>query len=125
MEHSNEVTITGEVYMMPTVATVGKEGEYEKCDIILEIKRKGRRSSRRSSKPNLAVIEFSGDLAYDVADELDAGDVVTVEGYVNSREWEDKEGVTRYFTSVRGRDWQVHSKGSGEPATQEHDDVSF
>ena len=115
IEHKNEVTVTGEVVYTPKVEMVGKDKEYEKTEVVLEIRPK---TKRRKKYTNLVVIEFGGDDAYDAAETIDPGDILTITGYVASREWEDKEtGKTRFFTAVRGRDWV--KQGEAEPERRE------
>lgn len=76
-----------------------------------------------------------GKLAERAGEFLKKGQMVYVEGRLQTRNWEDKDGVKRYTTEVLGDMFTMLGKrepGSGEPAaaeavpaTSEDDDLPF
>lgn len=56
---------------------------------------------------------------------LSKGRPVYIEGSIRTRQWEDKEGNTRYTTEINARDLQFLGSGSeGEPDNQQQNNPS-
>ena len=59
-------------------------------------------------------VAFFGRKAEVIAEYLNKGDPIYVEGSLQTRKWEDKEGNDRYTTEIKGRDFQfLSTKGEG------------
>ena len=68
-----------------------------------------------------------GKPAENAAKHLDKGQQVLVEGSLRTRNWEDKEGVTRYTTEVVAKNIQYLGKPKGDASTESftEDDIPF
>ena len=59
-----------------------------------------------------------GKVAENCAKYLDKGRPVYVEGKITTRQWQDKEGVTKYTTEIQAQTVQFLGGGSGAPRTE-------
>jgi single-strand DNA-binding protein len=55
-----------------------------------------------------------GRLAEICSEYLDKGDKVYVEGKIQTRKWQDKDGVTRYTTEIVAREMKMLSSRAGQ-----------
>ncbi len=88
----NEVTIKGEVKFVDEIREYGANG-FKKHQVVVET------GDGRWDNP--IPVEFIKD-AIEKSKDLKTGDKVSIEARVNGREWQGKDGVTKWFTSISG-----------------------
>ena len=108
----NEVTIKGEVKFVDEIREYGANG-FKKHQVVVET------GDGRWDNP--IPVEFIKD-AIEKSKDLKTGDKVTIEARLNGREWQGKDGVTKWFTSVSG--FKVEAEG-GNSATIDPDSSSY
>lgn len=99
----------------------------------------GKDGQKQDSTEWFRVVAF-GKLAEVCGQYLKKGKQVYIEGRLQTRKWEDKEGVTRYTTEVVANQMQMlgrkgddeqsppaqqYAGGGGDPAPPELDDIPF
>jgi single-strand DNA-binding protein len=74
------------------------------------------KSGERQERTEWHTVVFFGNRAEGLAKHLGRGDGVCIEGRLQTREWEDKEGNKRYTTEIVGREFHFppSSKGGGQ-----------
>ena len=86
----NEVTIKGEVKFVDEVREYGANG-FRKQEVVVE--------TGDGKWDNPIAVEFTKD-NIEKSQTLKKGDRVTIEARVNGREWQGRDGVTKWFTSI-------------------------
>ena len=102
----NEVTISGKVKFVDEVREFGSNG-FRKHQIVIET------GDGRWDNP--IPVEFTKD-NIELSKGLKVGDVVQVQSRINGREWQGKDGATKWFTSING--YKI-TKESNEPNTED------
>ena len=77
--------------------------------------------NRRRTWDNPIPVEFIKD-AIEKSKDLKTGDKVSIEARINGREWQGKDGVTKWFTSISG--YKVAIEG-GNAESIEPDSSSY
>jgi len=108
----NEVTIKGEVKFVDEVREYGANG-FKKHQVVVET------GDGRWDNP--IPVEFIKDTIQKSKD-LEVGNKVTIEARINGREWQGKDGVTKWFTSISG--YKVEVEGS-TPSVPQADSSSY
>ena len=98
----NEVTIKGEVKFVDEVREYGANG-FKKHQVVVET------GDGRWDNP--IPVEFTKD-SIQKSKDLSRGDKVVIQARLNGREWQGKDGVTKWFTSVNGFNIEVEGSGS-------------
>ncbi len=98
----NEVTITGKVKFVDEVREFGSNG-FRKHQVVVET------GDGRWDNP--IPVEFTKD-NIELSKELKVGDQVQIQSRINGREWQGKDGTTKWFTSING--YKVTKENSGE-----------
>jgi len=98
----NEVTITGKVKFVDEVREFGSNG-FRKHQVVVET------GDGRWDNP--IPVEFTKD-NIELSKELKVGDQVQIQSRINGREWQGKDGITKWFTSISG--YKVTKENSGE-----------
>jgi hypothetical protein len=101
----NEVTIKGEVKFVDEVREYGANG-FKKHQVVVET------GDGRWDNP--IPVEFIKDTIQKSKD-LKVGNKVTIEARINGREWQGKDGVTKWFTSISGYKVEVEGSTSSVP----------
>ena len=101
----NEVTIKGEVKFVDEVREYGANG-FKKHQVVVET------GDGRWDNP--IPVEFIKDTIQKSKD-LEVGNKVTIEARINGREWQGKDGVTKWFTSISGYKVEVEGTTSSVP----------
>lgn len=109
----NEVTIKGEVVFVDEVREYGANG-FRKHQVVVE--------TGDGKWANPIPVEFIKD-AIEQSKGLKKGEKVSIDARINGREWQGKDGVTKWFTSISG--YKIQSEGGTPPATNEPDSSSF
>ena len=98
----NEVTITGKVKFVDEVREFGSNG-FRKHQVVVET------GDGRWDNP--IPVEFTKD-NIELSKELKVGDQVQIQSRINGREWQGKDGTTKWFTSING--YKITMENSGE-----------
>ena len=88
----NEVTISGKVKFVDEVREFGNNG-FRKHQIVIET------GDGRWDNP--IPVEFTKD-NIELSKDLKVGDQVQIQSRINGREWQGKDGSTKWFTSING-----------------------
>ena len=100
----NEVTIKGEVKFVDEVREYGANG-FRKQEVVVE--------TGDGKWDNPIAVEFTKD-NIEKSQTLKKGDRVTIEARVNGREWQGRDGVTKWFTSISA--YKLQTEGAGAAA---------
>ena len=88
----NEVNISGKVKFVDEVREFGSNG-FRKHQIVVET------GDGRWDNP--IPVEFTKE-NIELSKNLQVGDEVEIQSRINGREWQGKDGVTKWFTSING-----------------------
>ena len=88
----NEVTIKGTVKYVDEIREFGANG-FRKHQVVIE--------TGEGRWDNPIPVEFTKE-NIELSKELQVGDQVQIESRINGREWQGKDGVTKWFTSING-----------------------
>ena len=88
----NEVTICGKIKFVDEVREFGSNG-FRKHQIVVET------GDGRWDNP--IPVEFTKD-NIELSKGLQVGDEVEIQSRINGREWQGKDGITKWFTSING-----------------------
>ena len=109
----NEVTIKGEVKFVDEIREYGANG-FKKHQVVVET------GDGRWDNP--IPVEFIKD-SIEKSKDLEVGNKVSIEARINGREWQGKDGVTKWFTSISG--YKVEVQGGSTPEVAQPDSSSF
>lgn len=101
----NEVTIKGEIKFVDEVREYGANG-FRKQEVVVE--------TGDGKWDNPIAIEFTKD-NIEKSQGLKVGDKVTIDARVNGREWQGRDGVTKWFTSISA--YKLETEGTEEVGT--------
>ncbi|MDG1138948.1 MAG: DUF3127 domain-containing protein [Opitutales bacterium] len=101
----NEVTIKGEVKFVDEVREYGANG-FKKHQVVVET------GDGRWDNP--IPVEFIKDTIQKSKD-LEVGNKVSIEARINGREWQGKDGVTKWFTSISGYKVDIEGASTNTP----------
>ena len=115
----NEVTIRGQVYKVDEVREYGANN-FRKHEVVIK--------TGDDKWANTIPVEFIKD-GIDKSTSLAVGQEVEIECRLNGREWQGKDGTTKFFVSVQGMDIS-HLEGEGNHVdprlvAEEQADVPF
>lgn len=79
------------------------------------------KSGARQQQTEFHGIVLFGRLSEIASQYLKKGSLALIEGRIQTRSWQDKEGVTKYRTEIIGESLQLGPKSSTFPSTQEND----
>ncbi|HAF58756.1 MAG TPA: hypothetical protein DCL00_04125 [Opitutae bacterium] len=88
----NEVTISGKIKFVDEVREFGSNG-FRKHQIVVET------GDGRWDNP--IPVEFTKD-NIELSKDLQVGDEVEIQSRINGREWQGRDGTTKWFTSING-----------------------
>tara|TARA_B100002019_G_scaffold175464_1_gene151632 strand:+ start:6160 stop:6528 length:369 start_codon:yes stop_codon:yes gene_type:complete len=88
----NEVNISGKVKFVDEVREFGSNG-FRKHQVVVET------GDGRWDNP--IPVEFTKE-NIELSKNLQVGDEVEIQSRINGREWQGKDGVTKWFTSING-----------------------
>ena len=87
----NEVTIKGEIVFVDEVREYGANG-FRKHQVVVE--------TGDGKWANPIPVEFIKD-SIEQSKDLKKGEKVSIDARINGREWQGKDGVTKWFTSIK------------------------
>jgi len=107
----NEVTISGKIKFVDEVREFGANG-FKKHQVVVET------GDGRWDNP--VPVEFTKD-NIELSKKLKVGDQVQIQSRINGREWQGKDGVTKWFTSINGYKISVENSDSQEDPSSSFD----
>ena len=107
----NEVTISGKIKFVDEVREFGANG-FKKHQVVVET------GDGRWDNP--IPVEFTKD-NIELSKKLKVGDQVQIQSRINGREWQGKDGVTKWFTSINGYKISVENPDSQEDPSSSFD----
>ena len=107
----NEVTISGKIKFVDEVREFGANG-FKKHQVVVET------GDGRWDNP--IPVEFTKD-NIELSKKLKVGDQVQIQSRINGREWQGKDGITKWFTSINGYKISVENSDSQEDASSSFD----
>ena len=107
----NEVTISGKVKFVDEVREFGSNG-FRKHQVVVET------GDGRWDNP--IPVEFTKD-HIELSKDLKVGDQVQIQSRINGREWQGKDGVTKWFTSINGFKITKENTGVDEDPSSSYD----
>jgi hypothetical protein len=102
----NEVTIKGEIVFVDEVREYGANG-FRKHQVVVE--------TGDGKWANPIPVEFIKD-SIEESKGLKKGEKVSIDARISGREWQGKDGVTKWFTSISG--YKIQSEGGAPPASK-------
>jgi hypothetical protein len=107
----NEVTISGKIKFVDEVRQFGANG-FKKHQVVVET------GDGRWDNP--IPVEFTKD-NIELSKKLKVGDQVQIQSRINGREWQGKDGITKWFTSINGYKISVENSDSQEDPSSSFD----
>jgi len=107
----NEVTISGKVKFVDEVREFGSNG-FRKHQVVVET------GDGRWDNP--IPVEFTKD-HIELSKDLKVGDQVQIQSRINGREWQGKDGITKWFTSINGFKITKEDTGLNEDPSSSYD----
>jgi len=107
----NEVTISGKVKFVDEVREFGSNG-FRKHQVVVET------GDGRWDNP--IPVEFTKD-HIELSKNLKVGDQVQIQSRINGREWQGKDGITKWFTSINGFKITKEDAGLDEDPSSSYD----
>ncbi|RMX08869.1 single-stranded DNA-binding protein [Corticibacter populi] len=102
MASLNKVTLIGNLGRDPELRTFPDGGRV--CNVSLATTEtwKDRETGERREQTEWHNVVFNNKLAEIAGEYLEKGSSIYVEGRLRTRKWQDKDGVNRYTTEIRG-----------------------
>ena len=107
----NEVTISGKVKFVDEVREFGSNG-FRKHQVVVET------GDGRWDNP--IPVEFTKD-NIELSKDLKVGDQVQIQSRINGREWQGKDGITKWFTSINGFKITKEDEGMVDDSSSSYD----
>ena len=110
----NKVTLIGNLGADPEVRQMPTGGSVTNISLATTTRWKDKQSGERKDNTEWHRVVFFNRLAEVVGEYLHKGSQIYIEGRLQTRKWQDKDGVDRYTTEVVGSEMQMlGSKGDG------------
>ena len=109
--YMNEVTISGKVKFVDEVREFGSNG-FRKHQVVVET------GDGRWDNP--IPVEFTKD-NIELSKNLKVGDQVQIQSRINGREWQGKDGITKWFTSINGFKITKEDEGVVDDSSSSYD----
>ena len=107
----NEVTISGKIKFVDEVREFGANG-FKKHQVVVET------GDGRWDNP--IPVEFTKD-NIELSKNLKVGDQVQIQSRINGREWQGKDGITKWFTSINGFKITKEDEGIVDDSSSSYD----
>ena len=121
----NKAIIVGNLGADPEVRYTANGNAVSNVTVATSESWKDRQSGERQEKTEWHRVVFFGRLAEIAGEYLKKGSKVYVEGRLQTRKWEDKNGQERYTTEIVASEMQMlDSRGGGEVRSPSDDDLS-
>jgi len=112
----NKVTLIGNLGADPDVRYMPTGGAVTNISLATTFRWKDKQSGERKENTEWHRVVFYNRLAEVVGEYLRKGSQVYVEGRLQTRKWQDKEGVDRYTTEIVASEMQMLGSRSGGTA---------
>ncbi len=112
----NKVTLIGNLGADPDVRYMPTGGAVTNISLATTFRWKDKQSGERKENTEWHRIVFYNRLAEVVGEYLRKGSQVYVEGRLQTRKWQDKEGVDRYTTEIVASEMQMLGSRTGGTA---------
>ena len=89
-------------------------GEYRSLNVVLQDE------PGYQDREQFLCLEIGGKNFDRAHAEIKAGDTINAEVDITSRSWTDKDGVVKYFTSIKCWRWQVHTAAAVKAGPQQN-----
>ena len=89
-------------------------GEYRSLNVVLQDE------PGYQDREQFLCLEIGGKNFDRAHAEIKAGDTINAEVDITSRSWTDKDGVVKYFTSIKCWRWQVHAAAAAKARPQQN-----
>lgn len=123
MGYLNKVMIIGNLGADPETRYLPSGSAVTNISLATTEKWKDKETGEEKEKTEWHRASIFGRRAEVIAEYCRKGDSLYIEGSLQTRKWEDKEGVTRYTTEIKIRDFQFIG-GRGRRGTDEDEDQS-
>ncbi|MDA8420365.1 MAG: single-stranded DNA-binding protein [Pseudomonadota bacterium] len=122
----NKVTLIGHLGKDPEVRYSPNGGAIANITLATSESWKDKTSGEKQERTEWHRVVFFGRLAEIAGEYLKKGAQIYVEGRLQTRKWQDKEGKDRYTTEIVGGDMQMLGarEGRGVPADADMDHAS-
>jgi len=110
----NKVIVVGHLGQDPDVRYIQSGKAVVNLSLATSETWKDKQSGEKQEKTEWHRISFFGRQAEVLAEFCQKGSLLCVEGSLQTRKWQDKEGNDRYTTEIKGDRFQFLGGGSGE-----------
>ena len=111
----NKVTLIGNLGADPDVRYMPTGGAVANISLATTFRWKDKQSGERKDNTEWHRVVFFNRLAEVVGEYLRKGSQVYIEGRLQTRKWQDKEGVERYTTEIIATEMQMLGSKSEKP----------
>ena len=116
----NKVQIIGNIGQDPETKFLPSGDAVTNLSVATTDRWKDKQSGEQKERTEWHRIVFFGATAENISKYFSKGDPIYIEGSLQTRKWEDKEGKDRYTTEIKGREWQfLARKGEGNGSAGE------
>lgn len=110
----NKVLIIGNLGQDPDIKYLPSGDAVVNLSVATTDRWKDKETGQDKERVEWHRVSFFGKRAEVIAEYFHKGDPIFVEGSLQTRKWQDKDGNDRYSTDIKGRDFQfLKSKGNG------------
>jgi single-strand DNA-binding protein len=110
----NKVLIMGNLGQDPEIKFLPSGNAVANLSVATSEKWKDKQTGEQKEKTEWHRVSFFGPRAETLGKYFRKGDSIFIEGKIETRKWQDKDGNDRYTTEINGRDWQFAGKTSGD-----------
>ncbi len=123
----NKVILVGNLGKDPEVRYSPNGGAVANITIATSESWKDKTSGEKQEKTEWHRVVFFGRLAEIAGEYLKKGAQIYVEGRLQTRKWQDKEGKDRYTTEIVANEMQMLGSrgGAGQPSSEFNQDASY
>ena len=114
----NRAQIMGNLGQDPETRYMPSGEAVTNLSIATTDKWKDKESGEQRERTEWHRVSFFGRRAEVIAEYFRKGDQIFVEGQIQTRKWQDKEGNDRYTTEINGRDFQFCGQASGSAGSR-------
>ena len=119
MASVNKVIVLGNLGADPEVRNLPNGGAATTLSIATSSSWKDKTTGEKREKTEWHRVVMYNRLAEIAGEYLKKGRTVYIEGRLETRKWEDKEGVERYTTEIIANEMQMVGGRNAEPAAQQ------
>ncbi len=123
----NKVILVGNLGKDPEVRYSPTGGAVANITIATSESWKDKTSGEKQEKTEWHRVVFFGRLAEIAGEYLKKGAQIYIEGRLQTRKWQDKEGKDRYTTEIVANEMQMLGSrgGAGQPSSEFNQDASY